>query len=191
MAGRWANFGFYGARGVPGWVALGREMDRNVTGIKSPVESARGLSARLRYLTKSSAGMDAMRRAGITVPQRRIDAWVAKTVRPNKANLQRIDSAYWDLRRRNLGVEWQRRLADRGTRIEIHPVDQRDVLPGRERSIPVRRITVRGHRIWDDIIQAWIDEDGQMLDIVWDEIITDIGSDYDSYSYVSSIGFGI
>ncbi|MFD5317354.1 transcriptional regulator [Streptomyces sp. NPDC127098] len=191
MAGRWANFGFYGARGVPGWVALGREMDRNVTGIKSPVESTRGLSARLRYLTRSPAGMEAMRRAGITAPQRRIDAWIAKTVRPNKANLQRIDSAYWDLRRRNLGVEWQRRLADRGTRIEIHPVDQRDVTPGRERNIPVRRLTVRGHRIWDDIIQAWIDEDGQMLDIVWDEIITDIGSDYDSYSYVSSVGFGI
>ncbi|MDT0347561.1 transcriptional regulator [Streptomyces litchfieldiae] len=194
MAGRWNNFGFYGARGVPGWVALGREMDRQVTGIKSPVDSARGLAARLRYLTRSPAGMESMRRAGITARQRTIDAWVEKKQKPRRANLQKIDAAYWDLRRRNLGVEWARRLAERGTRIEIHPVDQSQVQaqnPTRVRDIPVRRMTVRGHRIWDDIIQAWIDEDGEMLDIAWDEIITDIGSDYDAYSHVASIGFGI
>ncbi len=191
MAGRWNNFGFYGARGVPGWVALGREMDRQVTGIKSPVDSPRGLAARLRYLTRSPAGTEAMRRAGITARQRTIDAWVEKKQKPRRANLEKIDAAYWDLRRRNLGVQWARRLAERGTRIEIHPVDQQDVVPGRERAIPVRRTTVRGHRIWDDIIQAWIEEDSEMLDIAWDEIITGIGSEWDTYSYVSGIGFGI
>ncbi|RMI39740.1 transcriptional regulator [Streptomyces triticirhizae] len=189
MAGRWNNFGEFGAQGVPGWVALGRELDRQVTGIKSPVDSPRGLAARLRYLTKSPAGMEAMRRAGINARQRTIDAWLQKKQKPRRANLERIDAAYWDLRRRNLAVEWARRL-ERGTRIEIHPVDQRSVVRGREREIPVRRMTVRGHQIWDDIIQAWVDGDAGLLDIAWDEIITDIGSDYDSYSHVTSIGFG-
>ncbi|MFB4197313.1 transcriptional regulator [Streptomyces carpaticus] len=198
MAGRWgtgatpdSGFGVFGARGVEGWRALGREMDRQVTGIKSPVSTRRGLAARLRYLTRSAAGLEAMRRAGITVRQRTIDAWVAQTQRPRPANLRRIDAAYWDLRRRNLGVEWARRLAVRGTRIEIHPVDQTDVRTGRDRDLVVRRVTVRGHRIWDDIIAAWIAGNHEMLDIVWDEIITDLGSDYDSYSYVSSVGFGL
>ncbi len=190
MAGRWNNFGFYGAQGVPGWVALGREMDRQVTGIKSPVTTPRGLAARLRYLN-SPAGREAMRRAGITARPRTVAAWAAGTQRPRRDNLERLDDAYWDLRRRNLAVDWQRRLAQRGTRIDIHPVDQGAVAPGRARDLSVRRLTVRGHRIWDDIIAAWIEGDGQMLDIVWDEIITDIGSDYDSYAYVSSVGFGI
>lgn len=190
MAGRWQNFGFYGARGVPGWIALGREMDRQVTGIKSPVTTPRGLAARLRYLN-SSAGREAMARAGITARPRTINAWHAGTQRPRPANRQRIDDAYWDLRRRNLAVHWQRRLTTRGARVEIHPVDQTDVFPGRARDLAVRRLTVRGHRIWDDIIAAWLNEDGEMLDIIWDEIITDIGSNYDSYSYVRSVGFGI
>ncbi|SOD67019.1 hypothetical protein SAMN06297387_12835 [Streptomyces zhaozhouensis] len=190
MAGRWTQFGLYGANGVPGWVALGREMDRQVTGIKSPVDTKRGLAARLRYLD-SPAGREAMARAGITTRPRTIAAWTAGTRRPLPVNRQRIDEAYWDLRRRNLAIDWQRRLARTGTRIEIHPVDQRNVTRGRARDLTVRRVTVRGYRIWDDIIAAWINEDGEMLDIVWDEIITDLGSDYDSYSHVSSIGFGI
>jgi hypothetical protein len=190
MAGRWQQFGMFGARGVPGWVALGRELDRQVTGIKSPVDTPRGLAARLRYLN-TPAGREAMRRAGITARPRTIAAWMARTQRPRRANLERIDAAYWDLRRRNLAADWQRRLAQRGTRIEVHPVDQQDVLPGRVRDLSVRRVTVRGHRIWDDIIQAWIDEDAEMLDIAWDEIITDLGSEYDAYSHVSSVGFAI
>ncbi|MFC9331541.1 hypothetical protein [Kitasatospora sp. NPDC057015] len=28
-----------------------------------------------------------------------------------------------------------------------------------------------------------------MLDVIWDEVITDLGSDYDTYSYVTHIGF--
>jgi hypothetical protein len=194
MAGRWQDFGQYGARGVPGWVALGREMDRQVTGFATPVESERGLAARLRYLTESPAGYAAMDRAGIDVNQRTFLAWLAQEQTPNKQNLRRIDEAYWDLRRRNLGVEWKHRLQERGTRIEIHPVDQSQVQreqPGRVRDVPVRRVTVRGHQIWDDIVDAWISEDAEILDVVWDEIITDIGSDYDAYSYVSSVGFGI
>ncbi|MEO3756383.1 transcriptional regulator [Streptomyces sp. B6B3] len=194
MAGRWTRFGLYSARGVPGWAALGREMDRQVTGVASPVDTERGLAARLRYLTASAAGYAAMERAGISVSRRTLFAWLAEDRIPSRRNLERIDDAYWDLRRRNLGAEWKRRLRDRGARIEIHPVDQRQVQrdhPGRVRELAVRRITVRGHRIWDDIIDAWIVENVELLDVIWDEIITDLGSDYDAYSYVSSVGFGI
>ncbi len=28
-----------------------------------------------------------------------------------------------------------------------------------------------------------------MLDVIWDEVITDLGSDYAAYSYVTHIGF--
>ena len=194
MAGRWRDFGMYEARGVPGWVALGREMDRQVTGLASPVESERGLAARLRYLTDSRAGYAAMERAGISVTPRTLMAWLAEERLPSRRNLRRIDAAYWDLRRRHLAATWKRRLAQRGTRIEIQPVDQRDVQrrhPGRARDISVRRITVRGHRIWDDIVDGWIEENTELLDAAWDDIIYDLGSDYDAYSYVSGVGFAV
>jgi hypothetical protein len=103
MAGRWGSrdgFGYYGAHGVPGWVALEREMNRQVTGITSPVESERGLAARLRYLTASAAGYAAMERAGISVTRRTLFAWLAAERVPSRQNLRRIDAAYWDLRRR-------------------------------------------------------------------------------------------
>src|SRR5690606_10607644 len=97
MAGRWRLFGQFGARGVPGWVALAREMDRQVTGVRSPVDSRRGLAARLRYLD-SPAGWEAMRRAGITARPRTVAAWRAGRQKPRRSNLERIDAAYWDLR---------------------------------------------------------------------------------------------
>ncbi|WP_129837702.1 transcriptional regulator [Streptomyces sp. RFCAC02] len=201
MAGRWgtgtgpdSGFGVFGARGVPGWVALGREMDCQVTGVASPVDSERGLSARLRYLTESAAGYEAMERAGISVRPATLFAWLAEERIPTRRNREKIDTAYWDLRRRRLGAEWKRRLEPRGTRIEIHPVDQRTVQrnnPGRLRDIPVRRVSVRQPRIWTDIIDGWLTGNSELLDAAWDDIIWDLGSEYDSYAYVSSIGFGL
>ncbi|MFJ4888242.1 transcriptional regulator, partial [Streptomyces sp. NPDC088731] len=63
MAGRWGDFGQYGADGVSGAEALGIAMEGMVRGIASPVDSDRGLAARLNYLTKSDAGYEAMDRA--------------------------------------------------------------------------------------------------------------------------------
>ena len=196
MAGRWGRregFGAYGARGIPGWQALARELDRHVTGIASPVHSERGLAARLRYLTASAAGYAAMERAGISVTQRTLLAWLAEERTPNRRNRGRIDAAYWDLRRRNMVADFKRRLNSRGgTRIEIHPVDQRRVEAGRERDIPPRRLTIRStYGVWDDMVDAWIAGDTQALDVIWDEIIADLGSDYDAYSYVESVGIGM
>ncbi|MFJ8671999.1 transcriptional regulator [Streptomyces sp. NPDC093589] len=188
MAGRWMNLGQYGAEGVPGWVALGAGIERMVTGIESPVDSERGLAARLRYLTASDAGYEAMDRAGIHLTPRTLIAWLAEERTPNRANLTRLDAAYWELRRRNVATDLKRRLNSRGgTRIEINPVDQSRVARPHWRDLSTRTINVRG--VWDAAVDAWLAEDETALDAIWDDIITGLGSDYDAYSNVSSIGW--
>ncbi|WP_331728753.1 transcriptional regulator [Streptomyces anulatus] len=189
MAGRWKDFGKYGADGAPGAEALGIAMEKMVHGIASPVDSDRGLAARLNYLTKSDAGYEAMDRAGVHVSPRTLMAWLAEERTPNKANLARLDAAYWDLRRRNVAADLKARLNNggRGTRVEINPVNQRGVDDRYRRDLSSRSVTVRG--VWDRAVDAWMDDDLDELDAVWDEVLDLIGSDYDGYSYVSSIGW--
>ncbi|MFJ8871278.1 transcriptional regulator [Streptomyces sp. NPDC102473] len=189
MAGRWMDFGMFNAHGVPGADALGAAIENMVTGIASPVDSERGLAARLRYLTKTDAGYEAMDRAGIHVSPRTLMAWLAEERTPNGANLNRLDAAYWDLRRRNVATDLKHRLNNdgRGTRVEINPVDQSRVENKHQREVASRNINVRG--VWDRAVDAWIDDDVEELDAIWDEIIQDLGSEYDAYSNVSSIGW--
>ncbi|MEU9678690.1 transcriptional regulator [Streptomyces parvus] len=189
MAGRWMDFGKYGAAGAPGAEALGIAMEGMVRGISSPVDSERGLAARLNYLTKSDAGYEAMDRAGVHVSPRTLMAWLAEERTPNKANLARLDAAYWDLRRRNVAADLKHRLNNngRGTRVEINPVNQRGVEEKYRRDLAPRSVNVRG--VWDRAVDAWMDDDLDELDAVWDEVLDLIGSDYDGYSYVSSIGW--
>lgn len=189
MAGRWMNFSQYNAHGVRGADALGAGIERMVTGISSPADTDRGIAARLRYLTASPAGYAAIERAGISVTPRTLYAWLAEERMPNAANRQRLDAAYWDLRRHNVAADLKRRLAARGgTRVEIDPVDQTAVEPRHRRDLQTRRLTVRP-RHWEAAVDAWLADDDEGLDAVWDEVITDLGSEYDSYSYVSSIGW--
>ncbi|MCF6524543.1 transcriptional regulator [Streptomyces sp. JJ36] len=189
MAGRWRDFGHYNARGVPGAHALGAGIENMVTGIASPPDTERGVAARLRYLTGSAAGYAAMERAGISVTPRTLFAWLAEERLPNRANRARLDAAYWDLRRHNVAADLRRRLTARGgTRIEIDPVDQSRVAPRHRRDVRVRRLTVRP-RHWDTAVDAWLAEDEDTLDAIWDEVIRDLGSEYDAYSYVSSLGW--
>ncbi|MER5556810.1 transcriptional regulator [Streptomyces sp. NPDC002793] len=189
MAGRWMDLGMFNAHGVPGADALGAAIENMVTGIASPVDSDRGLAARLRYLTKTDAGYEAMDRAGIHVSPRTLMAWLAEERTPNGANLNRLDAAYWDLRRRNVATDLKHRLNNdgRGTRVEINPVDQSRVENKHQRDVASRNINVRG--VWDRAVDAWIDDDVEELDAIWDEIIQDLGSEYDAYSNVSSIGW--
>ncbi|MFD7973906.1 transcriptional regulator [Streptomyces clavifer] len=189
MAGRWMDLGMYNARGVRGADALGIAIEHMVTGIASPVDSERGLAARLNYLTKTDAGYEAMDRAGIHVSPRTLMAWLAEERTPNKANRSRLDAAYWDLRRRNVAADLKKRLNNqgRGTRIEINPVDQSRVEGKRQRDLSSRSISVRG--VWDRAVDAWINDDVAELDAIWDDIIQDLGSEYDAYSNVSSIGW--
>ncbi|MEU8672902.1 transcriptional regulator [Streptomyces anulatus] len=189
MAGRWKDFGKYGANGAPGAEALGIAMEKMVHGIASPVDSDRGLAARLNYLTKSDAGYEAMDRAGVHVSPRTLMAWLAEERNPNKANLARLDAAYWDLRRRNVAADLKHRLNNngRGTRVEINPVNQNGVDDRYRRDLSSRSVNVRG--VWDRAVDAWMNDDLDELDAVWDEVLDLIGSDYDGYSYVSSIGW--
>ncbi|MDP9612901.1 transcriptional regulator [Streptomyces demainii] len=190
-SGRWRDLGAFRARGVHGGVALAEGIDRMVTGIESPVDSERGLAARLRYLTASDAGYEAMDRAGIHVRPRTLIAWLAGEQTPTKANLARLDAAYWDLRRRNVVADLKRRLNNRGrgTRIEIDPVDQSRVQHRHQRDLETRNINVRG-AVWDRAVDAWITEDTQELEAIWDDIIqSTLGTDWDAYTHVSSIGW--
>ncbi|WP_340563357.1 transcriptional regulator [Streptomyces sp. GSL17-111] len=189
MAGRWRDFGHYRARGVPGSDALAAGIERMVTGVSSPPDSERGVAARLRYLTASAPGYAAMERAGIAVTARTLFAWLAEERLPNAANRLRLDAAYWDLRRHNVAPDLKRRLASRGgTRVEIDPVDQREVALRHRRDVQPRRITVRP-RLWNAAVDAWLIEDTATLDAVWDEVIHELGSEYDAYAYVSSVGW--
>ncbi|MFE1212974.1 transcriptional regulator [Streptomyces albidoflavus] len=190
MASRWMVLGHHQARGQEGWEALAQGIEDMVTGISSSVETERGLAARLRYLTTSDAGYEAMDRAGIHVAPKTLMAWLAEEVTPNRANRARLDAAYWDLRRQNVAADLKRRLNNdgRGTRIEVNGVDQSAVERRHQRDLPPRSVNVRG--IWDRAVDAWLTEDEHELDALWDEILTDhFGSDRDKYSKVSSIGW--
>ncbi|PJF01973.1 transcriptional regulator [Streptomyces carminius] len=189
MAGRWMRLGLYGADGIPGADALGAGIERMVTGITSPPDTQRGVAARLRYLTTSPAGYAAMDRAGLAVTARTLYAWLAEERLPTPANRRKLDDAYWDLRRRNVAADLKRRLkAGGGTRIEIDPADQTRVPAPHRRDVQVRRLTVRP-RIWEAAVDAWLADDHETLDTIWDDLIHDLGSDYDAYSYVSSVGW--
>ncbi|WP_331773156.1 transcriptional regulator (plasmid) [Embleya sp. NBC_00888] len=183
--------GKYGMRGMRASALAAERLDELADGITSPVDSERGLAARLRYLTASGAGYTAMDAAGIAVTPRTLAAWLAEDQTPNRANLRRIETAYRDLRRRNVVRSLTNRLNNggRGTRVELHAHDQSGV---RDRH---RRTGVAGHRSvnvrrWDAIVRAWAAGDEHALDELWtDEALADLGSDWGGYEYASGVGF--
>lgn len=104
--------------------------------------------------------------------------------KPNNANRDMLDAANWVLRRHNVVTDLKRWLNNNGagTRVEIYPVDQAGVQESRRRDISHRAINVRG--AWDDMVDAWHrgpndPSAAEMLDVIWDEVITDLGSDCD------------
>ncbi|MET9572672.1 hypothetical protein ACFYNW_37215 [Streptomyces virginiae] len=188
---RWGDWGKYDARGVKGGEALILELNRIVhsSGITSPVTSRRGLAARLRYLD-SPAGRQALAEQGVT--PRTLRSWTRGKATPSPANRERVDRAYWERRRDNLiRSGWLARHLDnggRGRRMEIYPVDQSHVDGKFRRSLSDRSITVR--YIWGDLVKAWADRDESLIDEIWDDVISDLDSEYAAYAYVSSIGIG-
>ncbi|MFJ9933801.1 hypothetical protein ACIRSJ_11795 [Streptomyces virginiae] len=188
---RWGDWGKYDARGVKGGEALILELNRIVhsSGITSPVTSRRGLAARLRYLD-SPAGREALAQQGIT--PRTLRSWMKGKANPSPANRERVDRAYWERRRENLiRSGWLARHLDndgRGRRMEIYPVDQSHVDGKFARPLSDRSITVR--YIWGDLVKAWADRDESLIDEIWDDVISDLDSEYAAYAYVSSIGIG-
>ncbi|MFG2646019.1 hypothetical protein ACGFYP_34240 [Streptomyces sp. NPDC048370] len=190
--GRWGDFGKYNARGIKGGEALIQELNRIVhsSQIASPVTSDRGLRARLRYLD-SEAGREALAQQG--VKPRALKSWTEGERLPNNKSRERIDNAYWQRRRANLiRSGWLKRHLDNngaGRRMEIYPVDQTQVDEKRRRpGLSQRSITVR--YIWNDLVDAYANKDDDLMDEIWDDVITDLDSDYAAYAYVASVGIG-
>lgn len=191
MAGdsRWKQLGHYGATGTHGGTALARGIEAMVTGLTSSPDTDRGIAARLRYLTASTAGYTAMEQAGINVTARTLSSWLAEERSPTPANRAKLDAAYWSLRRHRVVADLKRRLGSGGgTRVEIDPVDQGHVDRKHRRDVQVRHLTLRP-AVWDAAVDAWIADDARDLEAIWEDVIPDLGSDYDSYTHVSSVGW--
>jgi hypothetical protein len=200
----WKNFGAYGADRDPGNVhgktALGRALEDVLErmiidgGIKSAATTRRGLTARMRYLTTTQGGAQAMADAGITASRATIRAWTTGRQRPRPDNLEAIDTAYWNLRATNVltnpsGLKQHLNRAGQGTRVEIHPINQ-DVVDehARRNNLRVRRIRVR--YVWDAAVDALAAGDVDELEQIWDDIIADLDSDWGAYTYVGYVGLG-
>lgn len=184
--------GSSGASGIPGGKAIADRLTELAGGVKSPIDTDRGLAARLRYLTKSSAGYDAMNAAGLDVTARTMMAWLAEERTPNAANLARIEAAYTDLHNRNMAASLKKRLdnSGRGTRIEIHPVDQTAVPPEQQRDLRMRKVNVRPVD-WGRLVDQWAAGDIDGMNDTWQVLAADaLGTDWNAYDVVDHIGFG-
>jgi hypothetical protein len=187
----WGEFSKYGAQGVKGGAALAREIDRIARegGIASPVTTTRGLNARLNYLA-SPAGQKTLRQHGVS--PRLLRSWKTGT-RPSAAKLDAVDAAYQERRRANLVRSGAlKRLLDNnghGRRIEIYPVDQSAVPEARRRPNLSDR-SIQARYVWDDAVTAWATGDTQAMDEIWDDLISELDSDYGAYAYVDGLGVG-
>ncbi|MET9497414.1 transcriptional regulator [Streptomyces sp. NPDC006552] len=188
MPNRNLDFGRFGAQGIKGYQAVARQLDALAGFIATPVSQRRGLLARLRYLTRSDRARAAARAAGLTATERTIQAWLDGRRSPSKANLARIDDAYRQVRRQNVARHLAARLnrSGRGTRVEIHPLNQAQVPRPQQRVIEHRTLNVRH---WDGLVQAWADGDDQALDAAWVDHVVDLGSQWGQYEHVTNIGF--
>lgn len=187
----WGQWQKHGAQGLSGAQALAGELDRIARegAIASPVTTNRGLSARLRYLN-SRPGREVLAEHGISA--RLLRSW-ERGARPSAPKLDAVDRAYQERRRDNLVRSGAlKRLLDndgRGRRIEVYPIDQTAVDEQYRRPNLSER-SVQARYVWDDMVDAWGKHDLDTLDEIWDDIITDLDSDYAAYAYVGSIGIG-
>ncbi|WP_405541023.1 transcriptional regulator [Streptomyces phaeochromogenes] len=188
MPERNIEFGKYGARGLKGHEAVARQLDALAGYIATPVTARRGLLARLHYLTRSTHAREAARAAGLTVTDRTLRAWTAGPRTPSRRNLAAIEQAYRTVRRENVARYLTARLnrEGRGTRVEIHPINQSAVDRPRQRAVEFRTMNVRR---WDRIVAAWAAADDQELDDAWIDQVVDLGSQWGQYEYVTNVGF--
>ncbi|MFE1852138.1 transcriptional regulator [Streptomyces sp. NPDC059489] len=188
MPERNIEFGLHGARGIKGHEAVARQLDALAGYIATPITACRGLLARLYYLTRTDHARAAARETGLTVTNRTLKAWPHGKRSPSRANLGRIEHAYRAVRRENVARYLLARLSreGRGTRVEIHPLNQSQVERPRRRVAEFRTLNIRG---WDRIVEAWATGDDRGLDDAWVEQIVDLGSQWGQYEYVTNIGF--
>jgi len=188
MPERSLEFGKYGARGIKGHEAVARQLDTLAGYIATPITAHRGLLARLHYLTRTDHARQMAREAGLDVTARTLKAWLDGKRTPSKKNLLAIEDAYRTVRRENVARYLLARLnrEGRGTRVEIHPLNQSQVDRPRQRVVEFRTLNVRR---WDRIVRAWAAGDDQELDDAWVDQIVDVGSQWGQYEYVTNVGF--
>lgn len=189
MPDRSIDFGKFGARGIKGHEAVARQLDALANFIATPIGQRRGLLARLHYLTRSDHAREAARRAGLSVTDRTLKAWLDGKRNPSRKNLQAIETAYRTVRRHNVARYLLARLnrAGRGTRVEFHPLNQSQVSRPHQRALSFRTLNVRH---WDQIVEAWANDDDEALDEAWvNDATVDLGSEWGQYEYVTNIGF--
>jgi hypothetical protein len=184
--------GAFGAQGQSGGEAISARLDQLATeaGVK-------GFRARVEYLTKSAAGQDAMIAAGIDLnnrsTRRTVLGWLSDPDATTSAKYrQAVDRAYSDRRRETMKAKLKDRLSNggRGTRVEVHPVNQSAVPVQHQRDLNMRRVNVRPSQ-WDQLVDAWATGNTAGMDAIWEGIAADtIGSEWGAYVMVSSVGFG-
>ncbi|MFJ8896859.1 hypothetical protein ACIRCZ_19910 [Leifsonia sp. NPDC102414] len=182
------DFGQFGARGIKSFEAVARQLDKLAGHIATPITARRGLLARLHYLTRTDHARAAARAAGLTVTDRTLKAWLGGKRLPSRKNLERIETAYRTVRRQNVARYLLGRLnrEGRGTRVELHPLNQSQVDRPRQRIVEYRSLNIRH---WDAVVRAWADGDDQALDEAWIDQIVDLGSQWGQYEYVTTVGF--
>lgn len=167
---------------------MARRLDYLVDFIATPVTARRGLLARLNYLTRSPRTLQTARQLGLTVTDRTLNAWLAGTQRPTKANLNRIETVYRRVRHHVARHLLTHLNSGGGTRVEIHPLNQSRVARPHQRVVEYRKLNVRR---WDAIVTAWANNDPLALEEArtTDALRPDLGSQWGQYEYVSNIGF--
>jgi hypothetical protein len=153
------DFGKFGARGIKGHEAVARQLDALAGFVATPVTD------------------------------RTLKAWPDGRRSPSRKDLRNIESAYLQVRRRNVERYLLGRLnrEGRGTRVEFHPLNQSQVTRPHHRVVEFRTLNVRH---WDRIVEAWAAADDQAFDGAWiNEAVVDLGSQWGRYEYVTTIGF--
>ncbi|MFI6899283.1 transcriptional regulator [Streptomyces sp. NPDC050256] len=184
--------GEFGAHGKRGGDAISERLTE-LAGLGGP----KGFHARVAYLTKSAAGQAAMLAAGIDLNNKSTRATVLKWLGDPEATTtatyrRKLDQAYEAYRRRNIAASLKRRLGNngRGTRVEVHPINQGGVLPSRQRELDVRKVNIRPAQ-WDKLVDQWAAGDSDGMNGEWEDIAADtLGSEWGAYTSVASIGFG-
>jgi hypothetical protein len=122
-------------------------------GSSPAVTARRGLLVRLGYLTRAERARAAAREAGSDGHRPALKAWLDGRRSPSRKNLRNIESAYLQVRRRNVARYLLGRLSreGRGTRVEFHPLNQSQVTRPHHRVVEFRTLNVRH---WDRIVEA-------------------------------------
>lgn len=187
-----------GKYGTPGGHLIAARFDAYLQSrlIASPVDTFRGLRARLEYLLGSDAGAQALAARGVGKGgEQQFVHWMSGGVTPTREHQRQIDAAYREVRTANVARAMRARLHNggRGTRITVEPVPPSAVPPShrrRQAQLEDRRIDVRP-ATWDRLIDAWQVGDLDAMQAEWEDICDDLSSPPDLYFEVSHVGFGI